>query len=364
MPNALERRLRDARPSPPASAEARRLAARRVVLEERAAGRSRRWGGWGLLRPALGVLGLVAAVGLVAVLLVAGPTGGDDPTGLRFADQEEAGAALRLTVDPVHPGVSAEQVAEGAAAVLRARAAALGVVDLEAVSAAGGTVQMWVPASAAEGTIDALLDPARLSFSNTARVVLGRNFATPGAALRSPNTNRVRLPGTTFYVVDRATGGLVRGPTATRREAEAAAGPGRGWHEVIALPPGVVIVRDLVEGGWKVIGEGPAVGGAGIVRLEPAPGGVRAILSRPMPHQVGRRSVHAPGPELMLLVEGGRRPVPELAGTNRDSNRSLTGALSVEFSVREEIRPRLVALFADGELPARLRVDARAATGR
>ncbi|WP_217920985.1 hypothetical protein [Miltoncostaea oceani] len=373
MPDALERRLRDARPSPPASAEARRLAARRVVLEERATGRSRRWGGWGLLRPALGVLGLVAAVGLVAVLLVAGPKGAEEPAGLRFAGRPDPGTALRLTVEPVHPGLTAAQAAERSVAVVRARAAALGVSGLEAVPGAGGTVQVWVPESAAEGALDTLLDPARLSVVNLTTVSVAGGFATPRAMLRSSSTNGEGLPGATFHVVDPLTGALLGGPAPTRREAEADAGPGRP-REVLALPPGVLLVRGSLdqvggavvarpEGGWMAIGDGPAVRRADIARLEPAVGGVRAVLTRPLPRRVGRAGHRRPGPELVLLVEGGARRTPELTGTLYP-DRPLTGARSVVFAVPEEIRARTVALFAAGELPARLRVDAQVTTGR
>ena len=319
-------------------------------------------GGRRVIGLVLGALGLVALGGLFAALVV-GPEGSDDPAGLRFADRAEAGAALRLAVEPIRRGQSDAQAAEAATTVIRARAAALGVSGLDVEPGAGGTVQMWVPESAPKGALETLLDPARLSFSNLVRVNSSGGFDTPRAALSSFGTNRVRLPGVTFYVVDPLTGSFLAGPAPTRCDAEAEAGP-RMSRQVIVVPPGVMLVRDFVLGGWRMMGRGASFGGAGIIRLEPAPGGVRAILSRPVPHQVGRRGPHSPGPELVLLVEGGARPVPELTGGNRDSDHALTGERSVLFSVPETLRARLVALFAGGESPARVRVDARAATGR
>jgi hypothetical protein len=272
MPAELERRLREGRPpepefSPNAREQARMaaLAARRGVAGPRRS-RLRR-----LVRPArvvVGGIGFAALAGLIALLIVAGPRGRGESAGLRFADRPEGGVALHLRAAPIAgSGLSPRAAAEEAARVLLGRAQAQRIDGLEAVAAADGTLDAWVPVARTAEEVSRLLVPTRLRVYDLDRDLVARDPNARLALLRAKPAAS-RGPVNYYLVSGRKRGYLLAAPAQSRRALFFVRGRPPGDSMIISLPRDLLLARDARTGAWSVLRDRPVLEGADIEGIE------------------------------------------------------------------------------------------------
>jgi hypothetical protein len=144
--------------------------------------RAARWA-----RPALGAAGFAAAGGLVGVLLLAGPDGGDREAA-RAIPPGGWGLEATVAVRPDPGGLTPERATARAAEIVRARAAARGMEGVVAEPAGGGTLRVVVPWAIQAWEVEVLAAPADAAVYDLrrSRVADSRDPARALAALRAP----------------------------------------------------------------------------------------------------------------------------------------------------------------------------------